>query len=77
MQTTTSNGNNYDWTDQPRPKVTLVGVDGNAFSLMGAASHEMKQAGCSEEHVAHVMKEAMSGDYGALIRTLTHYCEVS
>ena len=76
-QTTTSKGDDYDWTDQPRPEVTLVGVDGNAYALMGTASGAMKQAGCSKQHVDRVMDEAMSGDYGALIRTLAHYCEVS
>jgi hypothetical protein len=74
---TTSKGQPYNWSEQPRPKVTLVGVDGNAYSLMGAATVAMRRAGCTKKHIARVMDEAMSGDYNALIGTLAYYCEVS
>ncbi len=73
----TSKGEDYNWSKQPRPEVTLVGVDGNAYALMGAATSGMREAGCTSEHIDRVMDEAMSGDYDALIRTLAYYCEVN
>ena len=77
IQTITSKGEPYDWTKQPRPEVTLLGVDGNAYSLMAVVSREMKRAGCDQEHIDRVLEEAKSADYAALIQTFYHYCVVS
>jgi len=75
-RTKTSKGEDYNWGSQARPEITLVGTDGNAFALMGVATGAMREAGCDKEHIDRVMKEAMSGDYDALLRTLCYYCEV-
>ena len=51
-------------------KMTLEGLDGNAFSLMGAFSRKAKKQGWTEEEVKEVIKECMTGDYDHLLRTL-------
>ena len=42
--------------------------DGNAFSVMGAASKAMKAAGATQADVDAYTKDAMSGDYDHLLR---------
>ena len=56
-------------------KLTLVGLDGNAFALMGAFSRQARREGWSREEIDAIMKEAMSGDYSHLLRTLADHCE--
>lgn len=53
----------------------LVGLDGNAFALMGAFRHQARKEGWSEEEVHSVLDEAMTGDYNHLLRTLMEHCE--
>lgn len=48
-------------------KYSLVGVDGNAFSIMGYTSNAMKRAGFSKDDVDRMYKEATSGNYSNLI----------
>ena len=55
--------------------LTLVGLDGNAFSLLGAFSRAAKRQGWTKEEIEEVMKEAKSGDYDHLLRTLVARCE--
>lgn len=45
---------------------TLVGVDGNAFSIIAYTTRAMKKAGFTAQ-VAQYQKEATSGDYSNLI----------
>jgi len=56
-----------------KPKLKLVGTDGNAFSLLGKArtvalKHKMNWK--------QIMKEAMEGDYNHLLTTLMKYFDV-
>lgn len=48
-------------------KYSLVGVDGNAFSVMGFVTKAMKREGCSKEEIEKYRKEAMSSDYNNLL----------
>lgn len=48
-------------------KYTLVGVDGNAFSVMGYVKSAMRKEGSSKEEIAAYLKKVMSGDYNSLI----------
>jgi hypothetical protein len=48
----------------------LVGLDGNAFSLMGAWRGAARRQGWSPEEIKTVMDECMSGDYNHLLATL-------
>ncbi len=56
-------------------KLNLVGLDGNAFSLMGAFSKQAKKEGWTKQEINEVIEEAMSGDYNNLLRTLDEHCE--
>lgn len=48
----------------------LVGLDGNAFSLMGAFQSQARKEGWSKEEIKVVLDECMSGDYNHLLITL-------
>ena len=56
-------------------KLELVGLDGNAYSLMGAFSHQARKEGWAKDEIDAVMAECNSGDYDNLIRTLMDHCE--
>lgn len=62
---------------EPRPKVKLVGTNGNAFALMGKVANALRKAKCSPEHIAAFRQEAMSGDYNHLLNTCCKYADVS
>ena len=51
-------------------KMTLIGVDGNAFSLMGAFSCEARKQGWTNDEIKVVTDECMKGDYDHLLCTL-------
>jgi len=51
-------------------KMKLVGLDGNAFSLMGAFSKEARRQGTPKSEVDAVLKDCMSGDYSHLLNVL-------
>jgi hypothetical protein len=51
-------------------KLDLVGLDGNAFSLMGAFSKAARRQKTSSEEINAVIKECMSGDYDNLLCVL-------
>lgn len=54
-------------------KLTLVGLDGNAFVLLGAFSAAAKKAKWTQEEIDFVMWKAKSGDYNKLLSTLMEY----
>lgn len=56
--------------------LTLVGINGNAFSLMGAFSYQAKRDGWTKEEIDTVIKEATSDDYNHLLVTLDRFCEL-
>lgn len=51
-------------------ELDLVGLDGNAFSLMGAFSRQAKSEGWIAEEIEEVLSECRKGDYNHLLRTL-------
>ena len=53
----------------PKYKITLrlVGLDGNAFYLMGAFSRRAKKEGWSKEEIDGVLSEARTRDYNHLL----------
>jgi hypothetical protein len=55
--------------------LTLVGLDGNAFALMGAFSKQARREGWTKPEIDAVLAEAMKGDYDHLLRTLMAHCE--
>lgn len=71
----------------PMAKVKLMGTDGNAIAILIAVekailAHEYKDAQTgkvynSEDVVKEFNREAKSGDYNHLMRTVFQYCDVS
>lgn len=55
-------------------KYSLVGVDGNAFSIMSYTAKVLKREGL-RELVPGMQKEAMSGDYCNLIVVCDSYVD--
>ena len=51
-------------------KMQLVGMDGNAYSVMGVFQRETRRQGWTPEEIKGVIAEAMSGDYDHLLATI-------
>lgn len=53
-------------------KVTLelVGLNGNAYNLMGSFSHAASEQGWTEREIDEVLAECQSGDYDHLLSVL-------
>jgi hypothetical protein len=58
-----------------RPVLTLIGQDGNAFSILGKARRALQLAGRGDEWGAFVA-EATSGDYDHLLAVVMEWFEV-
>lgn len=57
-------------------RFTLVGVDGNAFSVMGYTANCMKQAGLKDK-IEEMYDKAKSGDYYNLIAVCDEYVQMA
>ena len=62
-------------TTDKKVKLNLVGLDGNAFSLMGAFQKAARRQGWSADEIKVILDECMSGDYDHLLATLANVCE--
>ncbi len=58
-----------------KPRVRLIGEDGNAFSILGRVRRALKVAGASEEYVERYTREATSGDYNLLLAVTLEYVD--
>jgi hypothetical protein len=56
-------------------KLELVGLDGNAFSIMGAFRKQARRESWTTEEIKVVLDEAMSGDYNHLLTTIMEHTE--
>lgn len=56
-------------------KLTLVGLDGNAFVLMGAFSRQAKREGWPQADIDAVLDEAQTHDYDHLLAVLAAHCD--
>jgi hypothetical protein len=57
--------------DKPaKVKLGLVGLDGNAFSLMGAFKQAARRQGWNKTQIDTVINDCMSGDYNHLLGVL-------
>lgn len=54
---------------------TLVGVNGNAFAIMGHFKTRARRAGWEAEDIEFVLKEAQSGDYDNLLATIMQFTD--
>ncbi len=60
----------------PDIEVTLVGSDGNAFSIIGAVTKALRRGGVPKEEISLFSTEAMSGDYDKLLQTVMWWVNV-
>lgn len=51
-----------------RKKYNLVGVDGNAYSVMGYVTKAMRMENFSKQEIDNYLKDATSDDYSHLLR---------
>ena len=58
-------------------KLQLVGLDGNAYFIMGAFQRQARKEGWTQEEINEVLEEAKSGDYDHLLQTIMKHCEDS
>jgi hypothetical protein len=58
-----------------KPKVALVGEDGNAWSIIGRVARALKQAGCSKEVVDEYRAKSLGGDYSNVLATAMDYVD--
>lgn len=56
-------------------KEQLLGIDGNAFSVIGAVAKGLRRAGNAKEIVDAFTTEAMSGDYNHVLATAIAFTE--
>ena len=53
----------------------LIGVNGNAYAIMGAFQRQARIEDWTAEEIKEVLKEAKSGDYNHLLATIENHCE--
>ena len=63
-------------SDRKKPHVQLLGLDGNAFAIMGRVRDAMRECGWTNAEIAESTDEMMSGGYDNLIITACNLCEV-
>jgi len=60
----------------PRPRVKLLGSDGNAFAILGRVKRAATQAGWTAERWQAFQAEATAGDYDHLLGTVMRNFDV-
>ena len=61
-------------TSGKKVRLELVGLDGNAFSLMGAFRGRARREQWTPEEIQAVLDECMSDDYDHLLCALMEVC---
>jgi hypothetical protein len=59
-----------------RPKVKLIGQDGNVFFILGSVAKALKKAGADKEYIDQYLNKAMDGDYNHVIGTTMEYVDI-
>lgn len=62
-------------TIKKKVKLKLVGIDGNAFAIMGAFARQAKREKWTEDEINAVLTEAKKGDYHHLVGTIMDHCK--
>jgi len=60
-----------------KPKVKLVGQDGNVFNLMGICSRELKKVGQVEQSKEMCSRIMSCGSYSKSLSIMMEYCDVN
>lgn len=63
--------------DLDKPKLKIIGADGNVFNILGLASRAGKRAGWSKEKLDGFLADCMSGDYNHVLATCAEHFEVT
>ena len=61
----------------PQVVVEMVGVDGNAFTILAAVRKALRQNGVPEAEVSEFVAEATSGNYDHLLATVAEWVNVA
>ena len=48
-------------------KYSLIGIDGNAYSVIGYVTHAMRREGMTSDKIGEYLEKAMSSDYNHLL----------
>ena len=59
-----------------KPKLKLIGEDGNVFNILGLAVREAKRNGWPKDKIERFQREATSGDYNRALQTCKEYFDV-
>lgn len=60
---------------EKKVNLELVGLDSNAFSILGAFKCQARYEGWTSEEIDFVLTEAKKGDYNHLLATIYDYCD--
>lgn len=56
--------------------LNLIGLNGNAFAIMGVFRRQAKKEGWTKQEIDLVITEAKSADYNHLLATIENHCKV-
>jgi hypothetical protein len=59
-----------------KPRLEIIGHDGNAFAILGAASKAARKAGWPSAKVQQMISRATAGNYDHLLATISEYFDV-
>jgi len=62
--------------EDDKPDLEIIGEDGNAFAILGAAFRAARNAGWPKERIDAFKAEAMSGDYDYLLYVVQEHFNV-
>ena len=60
----------------PNIGVNLIGVDGNAFSLICSVSDALRRSGVARDVINEFRQEATSGDYDNVLATIAKWVRI-
>lgn len=61
---------------ETKPRLKLVGTDGNAYAILGKAFRAARLAGWTQERIEEYKAKATSGDYNNLLAVTMEYFRV-
>lgn len=73
-------GQTVNYTKSPtlrnKPRLKLIGTDGNAFAILGKARDALRASGASEEVIRDYTTKAKGKDYRHLLAVTMEFCDV-
>jgi len=59
-----------------KPVVKLIGMDSNAFLILGIVKKALKKAGADQKYIEQYITEATSGDYDNVLTVTMEYVDI-